>query len=172
GSGISRGTYSGTVWSAAFSVEKSPATDTAFNVYATGFPLPPADPRDCLQCNLFEALQASQDVVDGARHVDFGHLIIGLEARFEGEISNITLTGHSGLEAATWLGDLGGGAAMLANSRVTAPSTRAQTRFRGTNFGGSINLEGDVASYVVANSAVTNAPSAPTFPASTSPIAD
>lgn len=61
---------------------------------------------------------------------------------------------------------------MLANSRVAAPSTRAQTRFRGTNFGGSINLEGDVASYVVAKSAVTNAPSAPTFPAGTSPIAD
>ncbi|HEX9618603.1 MAG TPA: OmpA family protein, partial [Polyangiaceae bacterium] len=171
--GIIRGIFYGTTWSADFLVEKSPVRNTGFNVYATGSPLPPADPRGCLQCNLFEALRGSQDVVDGPRHVDFGHLIIGLEARFEGQTSNILLTGHSGLEAATWLGDLGGGAAMLANSRASAPSTRARTRFTGSNFGGSINLEGDVASYVVARSSVTTSPTAPSFSgSSTSPIAD
>ncbi len=169
-----RGIYYGTEWSADFKKEKSAVRNTGFNVYAGTVTRPPKDPRPHLLCNLFEALQSSQDAVEGARHADWGHLIIGLEARFNGATSNIPLAGHSGLEAATWLGDLGGGAAMLAASRVKAPKTRAKTRFTGTDFGGSINLEGDVASYVVAlDPSVADEPDKPVFDSSSSsPIAD
>ncbi|MBN1306573.1 MAG: hypothetical protein JXA18_01550, partial [Chitinispirillaceae bacterium] len=71
-------------------------------------------------------------------------------------------------------GDLGGGAAMLANSRVARPSTRARTRFTGTNFGGSINLEGDVSAYVTGmNTTITNKPAPPVFSSSsTTPLGD
>jgi hypothetical protein len=96
-------------------------------------------------------LQKSQDMRDGGRHFDFGHLIIGVDARASFRTRSLPLAGMggTGLEISTWLGDLGGGAAMLAFTRGSAPSTPAITRFRGTDFGGSINLEGDVAGFVV-----------------------
>jgi hypothetical protein len=172
-----RGIYYGTLWSADYKKEKSLVRNTGFNLYASGTwgtVSQPIDPRSALACNLFEALQSSQDVTDGTRHVDFGHLIIGIESREYGQTGNIALTGHSGLEAATWLGDLGGGAAMISLARVTNPSTRARTRFAGTNFGGSINLEGDIAAYVTAmNTSITNRPASPVFPfASVTPVGD
>lgn len=53
---------------------------------------------------------------------------------------------------------------MIARDRASRPATRARTRFSGSNFGGSINLEGDVAAYVVArNTAISNRPAAPDF---------
>jgi hypothetical protein len=171
-----RGIYYGTLWSSDYQKEKSIVRNTGFNIYASGTwgtISQPIDPRGALACNLFEALQSSQDAVDGTRHVDFGHLIIGIEAREFGQTGNILMTGHSGLEAATWLGDLGGGAAMLAHARITAPSTRARTRFTGTDFGGSINLEGDIAAYVTGmDLAKTTSPSSPQFPSSVTPIGD
>jgi hypothetical protein len=171
--GVIRGIYYGTLWSRDFKKEGSVVRNTGFNFYAAHTASSPKDPRACLLCNLFEALADSQDGVEGTRHFDFGHCIIGLEGRFNGTDAAILGAGHSGLEAATWLGDLGGGAAMLADARVGAPKTRARSRFVGTDFGGSINLEGDIAAYVVARDpSVTGSPSPPVFGSSTSPIAD
>ena len=172
-----RGIYYGTLWSADYKKEKSIVRNTGFNIYASGAwgtVSQPIDPRPALTCNLFQALQGSQDVTDGGRHVDFGHLIIGIESREFGQTGNIIGTGHSGLEAATWLGDLGGGAAMLSVARIKAPATRAKTRFTGTNFGGSINLEGDVAAYVTGmNTSIAGRPSKPVFSGSAiTPIGD
>jgi hypothetical protein len=65
----------------------------------------------------------------------------------------------------TWLGDLGGGAASLAIRRASAASTSASTVFTGSDYGGSINLEGDVAAFVVATAGSPTAPAAPVFPA-------
>ena len=148
---ILRGIYYGTEWSADFRDEKSSVRNRGFQTF-TGTLLAPDDPRPCLDCNLFEALQASQDVNDGKRKVDFGHLIIGLDARRSWTARNVPMApgGASGLALATWVGDLGGGAAMLAKDRVAKPATHARTRFTGSDFGGSINLEGDLAGYLVA----------------------
>jgi hypothetical protein len=100
------------------------------------------------------------------RHLDFGHLMIGLDARYDpqfaskvfypvlGGLKNIDL-GGTGTELVTWLGDLGGGAARLASLRSTTPATSAGAVFVGSDYGGSINLEGDVAAFVVANAGAT-----------------
>ncbi|MBK6901543.1 MAG: hypothetical protein IPH04_01680 [Saprospirales bacterium] len=54
------------------------------------------------------------------------------------------------MEITTWIGDIGGGAGMLAFRRVNNPNKRAIDMFSGSsNFGGWINLEGDIAAYVV-----------------------
>jgi len=47
--------------------------------FYTGWQIP-SDPRPCLG-SLFEALKRSQDVQEGKRHNDFGHITIGLDAR-------------------------------------------------------------------------------------------
>ncbi|MFM2419024.1 MAG: hypothetical protein RL385_3747 [Pseudomonadota bacterium] len=136
-----RSLYYGAKWSLDFRVEKSESRNDGFRWFAGS---EGADPTPFLDCNLYQALQGSQDAVDGGRHFDFGHLIIGADARDNGRDDfGIPFVG-TGLEASTWLGDLGGGAAMLAMSRATAPSTPAITRFRGSDYGGSINLEGDI----------------------------
>jgi hypothetical protein len=148
---ILRGIYYGTEWSADFRDEKSSVRNRGFQTF-TGTLFAPDDPRPCLDCNLFEALRASQDVSDGKRKVDFGHLLIGLDARRSWTARNAPMApgGASGLALSTWVGDLGGGAAMLAKDRVARPATHARTRFTGSDFGGSINLEGDLAGYLVA----------------------
>lgn len=102
------------------------------------------------------------------RQVDFGHLIIGLDARFDSAFSgNISFPyklpigsydiplGGTGPELVTWLGDLGGGAASLAIRRASTPSANASTVFTGSDYGGSINLEGDVAAAVVATASTS-----------------
>ena len=146
---VLRGIYYGTEWSADFDVEQSPVRNAGFQAYTAS--ATPADPRLLLTCGLFEALKQSQDLVDGRRRVDIGHLIIGLDARRNRIARNIRIPtqGGTGLDISTWLGDLGGGAGMLASQRVSSPTTRAMTKFRGTDFGGPINLEGDVAGFVV-----------------------
>jgi len=105
-----------------------------------------------LKDNLFESMRQSRDVQEGDRYIDFSHLIIGMDARRSRIARDMTLPmqGGTGLELSTWLGDIGGGAGMLAKDRVSSPNTPAPTRFVGLNFGGSNNLEGDVAGYVVA----------------------
>ncbi|QQR42870.1 hypothetical protein JKA73_27985 [Myxococcus xanthus] len=147
---VLRGIYYGTEWSADYKVEKSPVRNAAFQIYTSSSP--PADPRPILRCNLYQSLLGSRDVKDGARMLDFGHLLIGLDARRSSIARNATLPtqGGSGLEISTWLGDLGGGAAMLAKKRVSAKETSALTSFTGFDFGGSPNLEGDIAGYVTA----------------------
>jgi Domain of unknown function (DUF4157) len=171
-----RGIYYGTTWSLDFSVEKSTTRNEGFQRFTRPSMDPatsvPSDVRSILDCHLFEALQQSQDMIDpSGRQVDFGHLIIGVDARFDPSFSsNVTYPvplpigsfsvslGGTGTELVTWLGDLGGGAASLALKRVGAPGTSASTVFTGSDYGGSINLEGDVAASVLATagrSAVT-----------------
>ncbi len=170
---VLRGIYYGTPWSADYEEEHSTVRNLGFQVYTAS--TTPDDPRPHLNCGLFEALRNSQDLIDGRRRVDVGHLFIGLDARRNRIARNVTIPtqGGTGLDISTWLGDLGGGAAMLAYRRVSDPSTSAMNMFRGTDFGGPINLEGDVAGFVVARDTSTT-PSEPaglTF-AGSSTIAD
>ncbi len=158
-----RGIYYGTPWSLDFRVEKSVTRNVGFQLF-TQSPKLPADPTTILDCGLFGALQASQDVVDGGRHVDFGHLIIALDAR-NAPVPSLPFPGFggTGTEIVTWLGDLGGGAASLALDRVKAPKKSVSAKFSGSDYGGSINLEGDVAGFVVGRGGAIT-PVAPVFP--------
>jgi hypothetical protein len=82
--------------------------------------------------------------------------------------------GGTGPELVTWVGDLGGGAASVASGRVAAPGLNVSTIFKGpaaaagappySDYGASINLEGDVAGFVVATGSTTavTAPALPT----------
>ena len=170
---VLRGIYYGTTWSADFRVEGSPVRNAGFQAYTAS--TTPDDPRVHLNCGLFEALRDSQDLTDGRRRVDVGHLLIGLDARRSRVARNLNIPtqGGSGLDISTWLGDLGGGAGMLAFRRASVPTTNAMTMFHGTDFGGSINLEGDIAGFVVARdtSITPSAPAELTF-AGSSTIAD
>jgi hypothetical protein len=147
---VLRGLYYGTEWSVDFGKERSVVRNVGFQVYTAS--TTPPDPRRCLDCGLFEALKQSQDVTDRGRALDFGHLMIGLDARRSRVARSVPIPsqGGPGLAIATWLGDLGGGAAMLARRRVTVPTTPALTVFRGDDFGATSNLEGDAAAYLVA----------------------
>ena len=175
---VLRGIYYGTTWSADYAVERSTLRNEGFQRFTRPSTNPaasvPQDPRTVLSCGLFTALQQSQDLVDASgRHVDVGHLIIGLDARADpafrtnvtypvmGGLTTIDL-GGTGTELVTWLGDLGGGASTLAVRRTAAPSTSASAVFVGSDYGGSINLEGDVAAFVVASGGGTSIV-APTF---------
>lgn len=161
-----RGIYYGTTWSHDYSVGPSALRNEGFQRFTRpSAPDPtltaPRDVRSILDCGLFTALFNSQDVVDGTRHVDFGHLLIGLDARYDpaltanvqypvaGGLTTIDM-GGSGTELVTWLGDLGGAAAALSVRRITTRTLSASDVFTGTDYGGSINLEGDVAGFVVA----------------------
>lgn len=61
----------------------------------------------------------------------------------------------------TLLDDLGGGAAALALRRVATPGLAATNVFTGTDYGGSINLEGDVAGSVAGTTGTPTAVAAP-----------
>lgn len=162
---VLRGIYYGTTWSADYLDEGSPVRNLGFQTYTAS--TTPDDPRSCLDCGLFDALRQSQDVNDDGRRVDFGHLIIGMDARRSWTARNVPIPsqGGTGLAIATWVGDLGGGAAMLSVARITNPRRRAVDFFRGTDFGGSINLEGDVAGYLVgADLSSPDAVAAPVMP--------
>ena len=175
-----RGIYYGTMSSLDFSVEKSVTRNEGFQRFTRPSQEPatsvPPDVTGYLDCGLFKALQDSQDLIDpSGRQVDFGHLIIALDARGDpalagnikypakvGPFTKDIDLGGTGTELVTWIGDLGGGAGSLAVKRVAAPSTSVSTVFTGSDYGGSINVEGDVAGSVVA----TGSPStvtAPTF---------
>jgi len=146
---VIRGIYYGTTWSADYQVEHSEVRNMGFQAF-TGSNTP-YDPRSLFVDNLFESMQKSRDVADDGRAIDFGHLMIGMDARRNLVSRNVVVPaqGGTGLELCTWLGDLGGGAGMLARDRVTSPQTLAINRFKGLDFGGSNNLEGDVAGYLV-----------------------
>jgi hypothetical protein len=135
------GLYYGTTWSKDYAVEKSVLRNEGFQRFTRPSEPDPTKsvPRDVtalLDCGLADALKNSQDTVDpGGRHVDFGHLLIGLDARFDpafaskvsypvlGGVTSVDL-GGTGTELVTWLGDLGGGAASLAITRVGASGTK------------------------------------------------
>lgn len=147
---ILRGIYYGTPWSLDYHVERSATRILGFRAF-TGSPRLPIDPVPLLGADLFKALQSSQDVVDGDRLLDFGHLAIALDAR-GAPLAHVPIPafGGTGVEIVTWLGDLGAAAAWLALARGIDPSTPVATSFQGTDCGGAINLEGDVGGYVVA----------------------
>jgi hypothetical protein len=180
-----RGIYYGTRWSQDYAVEHSDTRNEGFQRFTRPSLDPsrsiPRDVRSMLDCGLFEALQNSQDIVDGSRQIDFGHLLIGLDARSDPAFAtniqypvmlmNIDL-GGTGTELVTWLGDLGGGAAALASRRVASASTSAGTVFTGSDYGGSINLEGDIAGFVVATGGSPAALTAPTFTVGSGRLSD
>lgn len=146
---ILRGIFYGTTWSMDYDKEKSPVRNLGFQVYTAS--TTPADPRSYLTCGLFDALKQSAEVSDPKGHTDFGHLIIGLDARRSLTARKIPIPsqGGTGLEISTWIGDLGGGAGMLSWRRAADPTRNVSTVFSGSDFGGSVNLEGDVAAYLV-----------------------
>ncbi|OEK07611.1 hypothetical protein A8C32_17600 [Flavivirga aquatica] len=156
---ILRGIYYGTKWSLDYSVEKSTMRNIAFNIPYTTTTTPP-DAREKLKCleecksDLFNSLYQSYEVFDTPYvAVDFGHLIIGLEAR-KSEVAksiHIPSQGGTGLEICTWVGDLGGGVGKLSVDRIKNSKIRAKTLFsiNGHSYGTMVNLEGDIASYIV-----------------------
>lgn len=147
-----RGIYYGAKWSKDYQTEKSGVRNWGFWAF-TGCQDPP-DPSPALGDKLFKALQASQDIIDRRYRIDLGHVLIGLDARKSSvsRSSSIPTMGGSGLELCTWLGDLGGGAANLAFRRIKNPKCSVASIFsqRGSDYGASINLEGDIGGYLVA----------------------
>ncbi|MAN28749.1 MULTISPECIES: hypothetical protein [Mesonia] len=155
---IIRGIYYGTEWSLDYQNEKSKQRNFAFNEYTNSEVV--ADARKELKCSstceadLFESLFNSFEVFDSKyKAVDFGHLIIGLDSRRSWRSINFSIPtqGGTGLELNTWVGDLGAGTGKLALDRVTTPEKRSATLFPvfGSSYGAMVNLEGDIASYVV-----------------------
>ena len=128
---------------------KSDGRNLAFNAFTGNFSKP-KDPRPYLGEDLFELLVQSPEVTDGSRTFDWGHAIIGMDARRRFSSRGLALiNGSTGLESVTWIGDLGGGAGKLAWDRVNHPNTRALDKFRGSHFGGRTNLEGDIGGYLI-----------------------
>ncbi|REC80335.1 hypothetical protein DRF60_01080 [Chryseobacterium elymi] len=153
-----RGIYYGTTWSMDYQKEKSENRNNGFYLY-TGLTNVKHDARKMLKCsdqckgNLFQALYQSPEVIDNARKMtDFGHLIIGLDARrsYISKSTNLPY-GGTGLENVTWIGDIGGGAGMLAYRRTSDPNTRAKKIVFDSmhDYGCSVNIEGDIAGYIV-----------------------
>lgn len=158
-----RGIYYGTTWSADFRAERSEVRNVGFTLF-TGFGRPP-DPRPVLGEALFKDLQESQDVVDGEHRIDVGHALIGMEARttYAAREVTIPLQGGTGLELVTWLGDLGGGAAHLiwrrsAGGAAARRSVSTVFSVTGSDYGASINLEGDMAGYLIGAGTAVAAP--------------
>jgi len=147
---ILRGIFYGTPWSKDNDTSQSDPIRTAtFNSYSNT--AQPQYALECMDCGLFLSLGASQDVSDAGKKVDVGHMLIGMDARrsSRGRSFPHPIGFVPGVEATTWVGDLGGGAARLAVDRTTTPTLKADKYFKGTDYGGPINLEGDIAGYVV-----------------------
>jgi len=160
-----RAIYYGQTYSLDYTVEKSAVRNLGFETYTHSLTGGPKDPRSILDCGLFAALQASQDVSDGSRKIDFGHLIIAMDAR-ESAFDRIPFpSGGTGTEVVTWLGDLGGGAGILADLRASSPSVSVRSSFSGTDYGAPSNLEGDVAGFLVGATSGATSVSAPNIPA-------
>ena len=152
-----RGIYYGAEWSLDYSQEKSRGRNAGFRVYTTyGIE---NDARKVLKCSdnckgmLFESLFQTPEVIDTSTRVtDFGHLMIGLDARrsYIARFTNLPF-GGTGLENVTWVGDIGGGAGMLAYKRALNPTIRAKKMVFDSahDYGCSINIEGDIAAYIV-----------------------
>ncbi|MCB9274968.1 MAG: hypothetical protein H6564_13070 [Lewinellaceae bacterium] len=149
---ILRGIYYGTTWSMDFEQSYgSTLRNAGFKAYlcTTSDPI---NPEQIFGSALYDKLKRSPEVTNGSMGVDWGHIIIGLEARMSWCSREIPISFHesSGLEITTWIGDIGGGAGMLAYKRVSNPNKRAKDMFSGSSdFGGWINLEGDIAAFLV-----------------------
>ncbi|MCW3085861.1 MAG: hypothetical protein JWP12_3227 [Bacteroidetes bacterium] len=129
----------------------------------------PMNPTAILGGKLYDALFNSYEVTNSdGRLVDFGHLIIGMEARLSKDnkqeqkelidaryyknpySSTPKPMGGTGLELTTWVGDLGGGTGLLAQKRVSDVNTPAKTVFEDQHsYGAGVNLEGDIAAFVI-----------------------
>ncbi len=144
-----RGIYYGTTWSMDYGQMESTGRNLGFNVF-TASP-EPVDPRPFIGDDLFNLLVNSPEVIDNGKGFDWGHAIIGLDARrkFASRGVNFPPTGSTGLEIVTWIGDLGGGAGKLAWDRINSPNTRAKSKFLGSHFGGATNIEGNIAGYLI-----------------------
>lgn len=151
---VLRGIYYGTTWSVDYKSEGSPVRNAAFQIY-TASPKP-IDPRPIIGKELYQELFNYAEIYKDTKKssgIDFGHTIIGLDARRKFLSRESGLPAHggcTGLEITTWIGDIGGGAGMLAINRIKNPNKRAKDMFRGSSFGGWINLEGDIAAYLIA----------------------
>ena len=146
-----RGLYYGSSFSLDFERRRSRLRNLGFNFYLQS--RPPRDPTVLLGADLVRALKDSAVIRDGRRSMDVGHLIIGLAARQRRVTRHWRIPGQggSGLELATWLGDLGGAAGLLALARLDAPATRARDLlFSPEGYDLRPNLEGDMAAYLVA----------------------
>lgn len=146
-----RGIYYGTRHSLDFEKRHSGLRNFGFNVYLQS--RPPADPSHLLGAALLRSLKDSAEVSHEGRIIDLGHVFVGLEARCKRRVRRIPLPIHggTGLELATWLGDLGGAAGLLAIRRMDAPDTRAaDLLFSPKQYDLTANLEGDMAGYLVA----------------------
>lgn len=147
-----RGIYYGTTWSLDYQINQSTARNFGFQSFCQSG-VPP-DVRSILgptlHTNLYECAEVK---LTPTISLDFGHLIIGLDARRSYLARTvphpIALGGGTGLEACTWLGDIAGGAGQLAFRRVTTPNRRALAQFQGHDFGAAVNLEGDIAAFLV-----------------------
>lgn len=158
-----RGVYYGTNWSKDFSAEGSQLRNFGFIIY-TGFNSP-QDIRPMIGQALFDDLQNSQDLYssDKKNNIDIGHAFIGLDCRNSISARNILIPGQggTGLEISTWLGDLGGGAANLAwqRSKSNANVSVSYIFTSNSDYGASINLEGDIGGFLIGSS--TNQIAAP-----------
>jgi len=163
-----RGLYYGTPWSKDYTTEQSEVRNWGFWVFTGG--QDPPDPRPALGKKLVNDLQASQDVIDGGHRIDLGHVLIGMDARKRVTSRSVPIPkmGGTGLEVSTWLGDLGGGAGNLAYRRLNNPDRSVKYLFplKGSDYGASINLEGDMGGYLVAPSQNPSSFEEPTFPGS------
>lgn len=154
---ILRGIYYGTTWSMDYEKEKSTARNLGFRTYTLSAP---EDARPLLKCsdacksNLFEALKQSAEVFESStKAFDWGHAIIGLDCRRNGFSRRVPLpTGGTGLEACTWVGDVGGGVGMLSYRRASNPDIKAKSLIFGSrsDYGAMVNLEGDIGGYLIA----------------------
>lgn len=152
---IIRGIYYGTEWSVDYKSEKSAVRNLGFNIYTDSFSKPD-DARVALKCcenckaDLYNSFFNSYEIFDGSNAIDFGHLIIGMESRCDWYPTSIKMPA-TGLEMNTWVGDLGGGTATLSLQRIDNPQKRAKSLFpiSGHSYGTMVNLEGDIAAYVV-----------------------
>jgi hypothetical protein len=151
---ILRGLYYGTDWSMDRAQSYgSSLRNNGFKLYLCDA-IEPINPEQILGSNLFQKLMCSPEVKNGNLGVDWGHIIIGMEARLSwcSREQEVLVPPHqtSGLEITTWIGDIGGGAGMLAFKRITNPNKRAIDMFNDPNdFGGWFNMEGDIAAYLV-----------------------
>lgn len=145
-----RGIYYGTRHSLDFEKRRSGLRNLGFNVYLRS--LPPSDPSPLLGAELVRTLKESSEVSHEGRILDIGHVFIGLEAR-SGLLARglpFIAQGGTGLELATWVGDLGGAAGLLAVGRMDSPRVRArELLFSPRTYDLSANLEGDLAGYLV-----------------------
>lgn len=150
---ILRGIYYGTDWSMDYNQGYgSQSRNNGFKLYLFS-PGEPINPQIMFGNSLFQKLQKSPEVINGTQGIDWGHIIIGLDARLRYVSRETFVLGHeaTGLEITTWIGDIGGGSGMLSYKRVSSPAKRAIDMFVNSNsdFGGWLNLEGDVGAYLV-----------------------